>query len=244
MRVLKKTDGVTAFNALPGKRFSIVFIMVMMMVSTSRGLRDTRPPRPSAASLTPVTTQIDALYQNIRQRVTDMEYTEGVAQDLVAMTRQWRTPSGLPVLPVLERILLRAQEAYRTGQISTMQLAKPEEKVVAGLCQSIKGHISYRRDYFDLTTIIEVKSGKEKESHHVQLWLYMMSYEARRIKGEIRYCNVKYTYTMDELPPNLWDYVYYRVRPLLTSKLLPPVKGSHCRYCGYKKYCQKEVITR
>ena len=126
-----------------------------------------------------------------------------------------------------------------TGEIRVNQWVS---KTIYGI--TLNGIIDILSITPNLTTIIEVKSGKEKESHHVQLWLYMMSYDARRIKGEIRYCNTKYTYLPHELPPNLWDYVYYRVRPLLTAELLPPVKGNHCRYCGYKKYCQKEVITR
>ena len=126
-----------------------------------------------------------------------------------------------------------------TGEIRVNQWVS---KTVNGI--TLNGIIDIVSITPDLTTIIEVKSGKEKESHHVQLWLYMMSYEAKRIKGEIRYCNTKYTYLPHELPPNLWDYVYYRVRPLLTSELLPPVKGSHCSYCGYRNYCQQEVITR
>ncbi len=92
------------------------------------------------------------------------------------------------------------------------------------------------------TTIIEVKSGKEKESHHVQLWMYMKCYEARRIKGELRYKDKAYIYTEIDIPLNFWTIVFQRIRPLLT-KNLPTVKGSHCHYCKYSNLCHKEVET-
>ncbi len=94
------------------------------------------------------------------------------------------------------------------------------------------------------TTIIEVKSGKEKESHHVQLWMYVKSYEARKIKGKLVYKDKVYTYRETDIPLNFWNIVFQRTRALLTANL-PPVKGSHCNYCGYRKNCQigKEIVS-
>ncbi len=86
------------------------------------------------------------------------------------------------------------------------------------------------------TTVIEVKSGKERESHHVQLWMYMKCYEARRIIGELRYKDKVYTYTEDDIPLNFWNIVFQRTRPLLTGNA-PRIKGSHCRYCKLSELC-------
>ncbi len=92
------------------------------------------------------------------------------------------------------------------------------------------------------TTIIEVKSGKEKESHHIQLWMYMKCYEARKIKGELRYKDRVYIYTEVDIPLNFWNIISQRIRPLL-SENVPLVKGSYCHYWGYSELCQREVET-
>ena len=149
------SDGVTMFKT-PLRQFIIIFTLTALTtVSTSSGQAPVCLP--SALSVTLTAIDSDNLYSQIRQRVTVLEYSEAVAKDFVSMVRQWETPSRLPVLPVLERILVRAREAYRKGQISRVQLAQTEEKAVAGLCQSIKGQIAYRRNYFDLTRIIETR---------------------------------------------------------------------------------------
>ncbi len=92
------------------------------------------------------------------------------------------------------------------------------------------------------TTIIEVKSGKEKESHHIQLWMYMKCYEARRIKGELRYKDKVYLYTEEDIPLNFWNIVFQQTRSLLIGSA-PRVKGSHCHYCRHSELCQREVET-
>jgi len=138
------------------RQFIIILgLTILTTVSTSSGQAPVCLPSALPVTLTAIDS--DNLYSQIRQRVTDLEYSEAVAKDFVSMVRHWETPSRLPVLPVLERILVRAREAYRKGQISRVQLAQTEEKTVAGLCQSIKGQIAYRRNYFDLTRIIETR---------------------------------------------------------------------------------------
>lgn len=86
------------------------------------------------------------------------------------------------------------------------------------------------------TKVFEVKSGKERESHHVQLWMYMKCYEARKIKGELRYKDREYTYGVTDIPLNFCSIIFQRTRPLLRTSL-PPIKGPHCRYCGYRNFC-------
>ena len=135
----------------------VVTMITITMVSTSSGQRNTRPLMQPARSLSPTSTESDDLQRWIQQKVTDMEYPDATAEDFVAMVSHWQTPRGQSVLPVLQRILLRAREAYQKGHVSKIQLAQTEEKIVAGLCQSIKSEITYRRDYFDLTQIIETR---------------------------------------------------------------------------------------
>jgi len=88
-------------------------------------------------------------------------------------------------------------------------------------------------------TVFEVKSGKEKESHHVQLWLYMGCFTD--IKGILRYPSTRYMYFTEDIPENLWELVIERLTPLQTKKLLLPVKGSHCVYCKFKGVCQRKA---
>ena len=88
-----------------------------------------------------------------------------------------------------------------------------------------------------LKTVYEVKSGKEKESHHVQLWLYMDCFADAR--GILKYPDTRYLYFGDEIPENLWEMVTEKLNPLKTDRMLLPVKGEHCRYCGFGVYVQK-----
>lgn len=148
------SDGVTVARRSYRQSMIVVAIVAIMMVSTGTGQRHTPTPGESAKTLARAATDVDALHRRIRQVVTELEYSEAVAEDFVAMVTRWRTPQGQPVLAVLRRMLVRSREACRQGQISTGQLAKTEQKVVAALGHNIKNEIAYRRDYFDLTNII------------------------------------------------------------------------------------------
>ena len=88
-------------------------------------------------------------------------------------------------------------------------------------------------------TIFEIKSGKEKESHHVQLWLYMGCFTDA--KGILKYPNTRYMYFTEDIPENLWEIVVEKLNPLQTKKLLLPVKGSHCGFCWYKWICNMKA---
>ena len=88
-------------------------------------------------------------------------------------------------------------------------------------------------------TVIEVKSGKEKESHHVQLWLYMGCFD--NAKGILRYPDTRYLYFNKNIPENLLEIASEKLKPLQTTKLLPNVKGEHCVYCEFKNLCQNKV---
>jgi len=90
-------------------------------------------------------------------------------------------------------------------------------------------------------TIFEIKSGKERESHHVQLWLYMGCFDD--VKGILRYPSTRYMYFTENIPENLWEMVTERLNPLQTKKLLPPLKNGHCVYCKYRNICKKRGIV-
>ncbi|MGD2249755.1 MAG: Dna2/Cas4 domain-containing protein [Candidatus Methanofastidiosia archaeon] len=93
-----------------------------------------------------------------------------------------------------------------------------------------------------LTTVYEVKTGKERDSHHVQLWMYMGCLNGAR--GVLKYTDEQYLYFPEDIPFYLWNLVSKRLKPLETNKLLPPVKGSHCSYCKYKWLCQHRIRNK
>ena len=122
-------------------------------------------------------------------------------------------------------------------------------KVINGLNGEIYVNYRLEKDLGDITlvgyidilninpvkTVFEIKSGKEKDSHHVQLWLYMDCFNDA--KGILKYPDTRYLYFADEIPENLWEMTIEKLNPLKTDKTLLPVKGEHCRYCRFKNYC-------
>ena len=126
-------------------------------------------------------------------------------------------------------------------------------KVISGLNGEI--YVNYRIEkelermkligYIDILNInsgskliIEVKTGKEKESHHVQLLVYMDCFDDAR--GILRYPDTRYTYFSENIPENLWEMVSERLKPLLSDRLLSPLQGFHCQYCRYRSMCRNK----
>jgi tetratricopeptide (TPR) repeat protein len=155
VNILTKSGDVTVSKSLLRKCIFTIAVIAILLVSPVSGQRNSHPPLQSATALTTTLTESNELYSQIRKRVTDLEYSEETADDFVTMVSHWKTPRGQSVVSVLERILVRAREAYGKGQISKIQLAQTEEKAVVGLGQSIQDEITYRKDYFDLAEIIE-----------------------------------------------------------------------------------------
>jgi hypothetical protein len=86
------------------------------------------------------------------------------------------------------------------------------------------GYIDVLNINFVSKTVIEVKSGKEKEAHHVQLWLYMGCFDDT--KGILQYPSTQYMYFIKDIPFDLWKIVLKRLNPLLSTK-----------YCGWHCMC-------
>lgn len=144
-------------KALFRKYVFAVVVIVLMTVSTISGRGKALPLVHIPGPYTHTSTAGDDVFGRIRQHVTDMEYPATTADDLIAIVKRWTTPRGQSVLPVLQSILLRAQQACKEGRMSRIQFALTEEKVVVGLCQSIKNEIAYKRNYFELDTIIKYR---------------------------------------------------------------------------------------
>ena len=62
------------------------------------------------------------------------------------------------------------------------------EKVLDDL--TLVGYIDILDVNSVLKTVFEVKSGKEKDSHHVQLWIYMGCFDGAR--GILKYLDTRY----------------------------------------------------
>jgi tetratricopeptide (TPR) repeat protein len=155
MSIPMLSDGVTSLKTTYKRCLIAVVIASVAMASASGGQKNARTASLAVETAASPSEESDGLNNQIRQEVTDLEYSEVVADDFVAMVSEWKTPRGLPVLTALQRMLDRSREAYKEGRISTSQLATMEEKAVAALGQSIQNAIPYRKDRFDLANIIE-----------------------------------------------------------------------------------------
>ena len=131
MDVAVLSEGVTLLKTTCYKCVLALTVASVTALSASGRQENTRPASLAATSVTPSSTEGNALFGQIRQEVTDLEYTEVVADDFVAMVSDWKTPRGLLVLPALQRMLARSREACKEGRISTSQLATMEEKAAA-----------------------------------------------------------------------------------------------------------------
>ena len=153
----------------------------------------------------------------------------------VQLSRRYKLPVDAKLIQykMKHELLVSKVISELTGEIFVNQRV---EKDLGDI--KLLGYIDILNVNSELKTIIEIKSGKEKESHHVQLWLYMNCFKDS--KGVLQYPETRYVYLKEDIPSDLWKTVSKRVNPL-NSKLLPPVKGDHCFYCQFKSICAKEV---
>lgn len=151
------SGGVTIYKTTIRQSVIVVAMTAITVASTLGGQKNPRSILQSTSSLTLPTMEIDALHQEINKRVIDLEYTEAVAEEFVSIVSYWKTPREQSILNVLQRILVRAREAYQKGYISKAQIVKTEERVIIALAKYINDEITYKTDYFDLAIIIKEK---------------------------------------------------------------------------------------
>ncbi|MHC4434124.1 MAG: tetratricopeptide repeat protein [Planctomycetota bacterium] len=95
-----------------------------------------------------------ALYGRIRQMVRALEYPDKLASELLEMVDSWKDTQGQPALATLKAILANSRESCIKGELSKTQLAVIEKNIVSQLARTIKRQISYKRDFFELSSTI------------------------------------------------------------------------------------------
>ena len=88
----------------------------------------------------------------IHEEVKTLEYSDAVAQDLVAMTRGWN-------LAVLQEKLAAAKDQHGRGKLSADKLAETERDAAETLSQEIWAVVRYKEKGFELDEAIRSKSG-------------------------------------------------------------------------------------
>jgi len=135
----------------------VVAVVVAMIVGIFVGCEQvyaTTPKEPSKVSA-PSSAEIAALSEQIKQSVTELEYSDKVTQDFVKMISGWRDKQGRPLLVVWKEKLAEAKEDNKQGKISKAQLAKLEESIANELRQRIRKDISYNVKFFELADVIK-----------------------------------------------------------------------------------------
>jgi tetratricopeptide (TPR) repeat protein len=136
-------------------------VAVIMGIFVAGGLvYGSGPNEPAKASL-PASSEIEVLSEEIKQLVTELEYSDKVAEDFVKMVISWKDAQGEPVLVAWKQKLNEASQDYKQAKISKAQLAKLEENIVKELSQRIQKEISvdFGEKFFDLPDVIKNRQG-------------------------------------------------------------------------------------
>ncbi len=122
--------------------FALARQLGLKSVLEERGLAKT--PVPQAA--------IDSVRTHVREEVKRLEYSEAVAQELLAMVHDWN-------LAALEQKLAAARDEQRRGKLSKDKLAQAEREIAESLCREIEAVVRYKKEVFELDEAIRSKSG-------------------------------------------------------------------------------------
>ena len=109
-------------------------------VMEDRGLA--RPPASKAA--------IDSTEKRIRKEVKRLEYPAAVAQELVAMTRDWN-------LATLERKLAAAKHQRHRGKPCQDKLSQAQQEIAETLSQELAAVVHFKDDVFELDEAVQGK---------------------------------------------------------------------------------------
>lgn len=101
--------------------------------------------------------ELTVLSEQIRKSVTELEYSDKIAEDFVKMLISWKDTQGQPVLIAWKQRLNQARQDYKQDKISKARLAKVEGTIVKELSQRIKKEISSNMEFWDLADIIKHK---------------------------------------------------------------------------------------
>ena len=107
----------------------------------------------------PTSEEIEALSEQIKLLVKDLEYSDDVASDFTAMVTGWHNSSGQPVLAIWKKQLSQVRNEYALGRINNDKLARFEQNALKELDQRIRKEIGHG-DFFELSDVIEYKQAQ------------------------------------------------------------------------------------
>ncbi len=148
-------ENVTYLKTIFIRSISVFTIIVISMTCTYGALKKRCPGPQLTSTFTFTSIESKVLLRQIRQMVTELEYSEAVIDDFITMVNNWENPQGQDVLTTWKIMIVGAQESHRKGRISGTQLAYIEERSIEALAQHIRKEIIFRKDYFDLADIIK-----------------------------------------------------------------------------------------
>jgi tetratricopeptide (TPR) repeat protein len=95
------------------------------------------------------------LYEQIKQHVKQLEYSEGTAQDFIQMVQGWKDKQGRCALTGWSEKLSEAKKDCEQNKISRNHLAEIEGNIAEELGQRIKREIRFNENFFELGDIVE-----------------------------------------------------------------------------------------
>jgi len=113
---------------------------------------------PDDAQIT--TKKCDGLFEEIKQSVRELEYSEKTAEDFVRMVTDWKTGNSRPVLVIWKRELIEAEQNYKHGKISSGEKSRIEQRITTKLCSRIRNEIDVNDKVFDLSDIIKSREAQ------------------------------------------------------------------------------------
>ena len=115
------------------------------------------PPEKPAKAKAPVSAKPTDLYEDIKQQMRSLGYSENIAEDFTKMVGSWKDQQRKPLLDGLKLELYRQREACEQGKITKTQLASDEVKLIERLYQSIKVNIECVLHTFELNDVTRSK---------------------------------------------------------------------------------------
>jgi len=93
------------------------------------------------------------LSRRIKQIVCELEYSDEVAEDFVAMINGWQKKKAKPFFVVRRDKLRRVREDYKQGNIKIAGVVKVEKSIIEDIAWLIENKFSCNDEYFELADV-------------------------------------------------------------------------------------------
>jgi tetratricopeptide (TPR) repeat protein len=141
----------------PDHFYKLVIAALVVSIFAGKGqaglFNDKKHSHPYAYSLV----ESDDSSLRIKQLVRELQYSDEVAEDFIAMVNIWQNRKSKPFFAVQRQKLLQIRENYKQGRIKIADAAKAEECVAAEIARLIKDNLSCSDEFFELDDVIRNK---------------------------------------------------------------------------------------